>query len=70
MTDSSQRSDFDKQDTFHRSDIVCDEFEKQWLAGEKPRIEDFLGGITGTERAELLLLELECRCRLEGSLPK
>ena len=43
-------------------DAVCDRFEEAWLAGQQPRIEDFLGALSGGERGylfrELLATEL------------
>ncbi len=46
---------------------TCDRFEQDWQADQQPRLEDYLDGVEGAERAELLwaLLrtELELRCR-------
>ncbi len=46
-----------------RVDQVCDAFERDWRAGRAPRIENYLEGSAGPERAallgELLLAELE-----------
>ena len=51
-----------------RIDPVCDRFESDWLAGRRPRLEDFLGEVGAADRAallrELLGLELEYRSRL------
>lgn len=48
-----------------RIDAVCDRFEAEWRAGNRPMIEDYLGAMAGAERAEwlrgLLRLELEFR---------
>jgi formylglycine-generating enzyme required for sulfatase activity/tRNA A-37 threonylcarbamoyl transferase component Bud32 len=48
-------------------DLTCDEFERAWLRGSSPRIEDFLHGYAGSGRqrllAELLLTERELRIR-------
>jgi len=48
-----------------RIDRICLDFEDQWRAGKAPRIEDFLGSTTGTEREalflELLRLDLDYR---------
>ncbi len=53
-------------------DLVADRFERAWLAGEAPRIEDYLEGMAGTRRArlfeELLQIERELRAR-DGSAP-
>jgi tRNA A-37 threonylcarbamoyl transferase component Bud32 len=58
-------------------DLLCDEFERRWRQGERPRIDDFLQrGLTGPLAPppellseELLAVELECRCRL-GETPR
>jgi hypothetical protein len=46
-------------------DQACDRFERAWLSGERPRVEDFLGDAPEAERTallgELLYLELEYR---------
>ena len=53
-------------------DLVADRFERAWLAGEAPRIEQYLDGAAGTRRArlfeELFHIEKELRAR-DGSLP-
>jgi WD40 repeat protein/serine/threonine protein kinase len=52
-------------------DQVCDRFEDTWLAGEQPRIEEFLPEVAEDGPAffrELLRLELELR-RREGEKP-
>jgi eukaryotic-like serine/threonine-protein kinase len=55
-----------------RVDGACDRFEADWKAGRRPRIEDYLGGSDGAERAarlrELLALEVEFR-RRRGDRP-
>jgi serine/threonine protein kinase/O-acetyl-ADP-ribose deacetylase (regulator of RNase III) len=47
-------------------DKVCDRFEAAWLAGQRPRIEDYLDTVSGPERSallrELLQLDLHYRC--------
>src|SRR5262249_51703490 len=52
-----------------RVDRVCDRFEGAWQAGQRPRIEDYLGEVSEPERSrllrELLALELAYR-RLNG----
>jgi anti-anti-sigma factor len=42
-------------------DRICDLFEDAWLAGQRPRIEDYLGNVSGPERSALLgeLLKLD-----------
>jgi WD40 repeat protein/tRNA A-37 threonylcarbamoyl transferase component Bud32 len=47
-------------------DEACDRFEAAWRAGERPRIEDFLGGATDLALPELLrhLLGLELDYRI------
>ncbi len=51
-----------------RVDAACDHFESAWKAGQRPRIEDYLGEIAGAERSalchELLVVELVYRYRL------
>jgi WD40 repeat protein/predicted Ser/Thr protein kinase len=46
-------------------DEVCDRFEAAWRAGDRPRIEDFLGGPTDSRSPPLLryLLDLELEYR-------
>ncbi|MCA9039226.1 MAG: protein kinase [Planctomycetaceae bacterium] len=59
--------------TVHRVDLKCDEFESAWNSGERPTIEEYLEGISGTERQQLLrelvALEIELRER-GGETPK
>jgi WD40 repeat protein len=56
-----------------RTDQVCDAFEGRLKAGERPRLEEFLAAVAGDERRsllrELLLVELEYRCR-QGEVPR
>ncbi len=58
--------------TLHRLDQTCDRFEKAWLAGERPCLEEFLGPAPEPERrallGELLKLDLEY-CRRGGENP-
>jgi eukaryotic-like serine/threonine-protein kinase len=55
-----------------RLDAACDRFEAAWKKGQRPRIEDFLGEATVSERPEwlqaLLDVELDCR-RAAGEAP-
>ena len=50
-----------------RLDPLCDRFEDDWLAGRRPRLEDFLDRVLPADRpallAELLGLELDYRLR-------
>jgi serine/threonine protein kinase len=50
-----------------RVDEVCDRFEAALVAGQRPRIEDYLGMVATSERSallrELLKLELDQRCK-------
>jgi serine/threonine protein kinase len=50
-----------------RDDAICDRFEAAWRAGSGPRIEDYLEGIEGRERADLLgkLLRIELELCVE-----
>ena len=52
-------------------DAACDRFEAAWRAGDRPRIEDFLGGTTDSRRPallrHLLAVELDYRGGLEES---
>jgi hypothetical protein len=56
-----------------RMDEVCDRFEKAWIAGRKPRIEDFLQQVAAPDRSalipELVQLDLEYR-RRAGEAPR
>lgn len=53
-------------------DLAADRFERAWIAGQAPRIEDYLDGAQGDGRSrlfeELLRVERELRSR-EGALP-
>ena len=51
-----------------RVDEACDRFEDAWKAGQRPRLEDFLGDAKGAEREALLrgLLRLELEHPLPG----
>jgi serine/threonine protein kinase/formylglycine-generating enzyme required for sulfatase activity len=57
---------------FERVDQVCDRFEGSWKAGQRPRIEEFLGSTPEPERSarlrELLCLDLAYR-RRGGEIP-
>ena len=57
-----------------RIETACLEFEAAWKRGEKPRIEDYLGGAPNPERnalfRELLLLDLDYRGRSSEQLAK
>jgi serine/threonine-protein kinase len=48
-----------------RRDEVCDRFEDAWKAGQRPRIEDYLGAVPEPERSKLLeeLLQVELAYR-------
>src|SRR5262249_55133095 len=50
-----------------RLEEVCTRFEAAWQAGQRPRLEDFLGAAEGLEREallrELMGIELEYRCQ-------
>jgi WD40 repeat protein/tetratricopeptide (TPR) repeat protein len=52
-------------DSLDRVDRLCDEFEDAWQAGQRPRIEDYLGDASGEERDELLrwLIPLDVKYR-------
>jgi serine/threonine protein kinase/formylglycine-generating enzyme required for sulfatase activity len=55
-----------------RLDAICVRFEKAWQAGQRPRVEEFLGDISEPERSELLRellgLELDYRRRASETL--
>src|SRR5262249_9747460 len=54
-----------------RVDAVCNRFEAAWRVGPPPRVEDFLEGWSGAERAALLreLVLLGGGYRRQGGLP-
>jgi serine/threonine-protein kinase len=56
-----------------RLDPVCDRFESGWLAGSRPRLEDFLPQVEEPDRpallCELLALEMDYRAR-QGERPQ
>ncbi|MBC8875844.1 MAG: hypothetical protein H8E44_40985, partial [Planctomycetes bacterium] len=45
-----------------RIDEICDRFEAEWKAGNRPQIEDYLSSVPEDHRGELL------RCLLEQEL--
>jgi tRNA A-37 threonylcarbamoyl transferase component Bud32 len=53
-------------------DEICDQFEREWAGGARPRLEDYLGQTTEPARTcllyELLRVELDCR-RNRGEAP-
>ena len=53
-------------------DVVCDRFEKAWIAGQRPELAEFLAQVPARMRAllfrDLLSLDLEY-CRRRGELP-
>jgi serine/threonine-protein kinase len=54
---------------WQRVDELCDRFEDAWKAGQRPRIEDYLGAASEPERCKLLeeLLQVELAyCRRRG----
>jgi hypothetical protein len=56
-----------------RVDAVCDQVEKLWKTGQRPRLEDFLGQGSGSENASLLreLIKLDVYYRrLGGEQPR
>lgn len=52
---------------FYRLDAVLDEFDRQWHAEQRPRIEDLLSEVSSIDAGkvleELLLIEIDCRRR-------
>jgi serine/threonine protein kinase len=54
-----------------RVDELCERFEAAWRAGQRPRMEDYLGDVPEPERSELLreLLSLELACRRQKGEP-
>ena len=53
-------------------DEACDRFEAAWRAGDRPLIEDFLGGTTDSDRPVLLrhlLASSSTTAAASGSLP-
>jgi superkiller protein 3 len=59
-------------EVMRRIDRACDDFEAEWRAGRRPRLEEYLGETSGRERSvllgELLRLEIEQR-RAQGETP-
>ena len=49
-------------------DAACDRFEAAWRAGDRPRIEDFLGGTTDSRRPALLRHLLAVELDYRGGL--
>ncbi|TXT36892.1 MAG: protein kinase family protein [Planctomycetota bacterium] len=50
-------------------DDLCDRFESAWLAGERPRVEDFLADVSDKHKSEATreLLKLEAHYRLKAN---
>jgi len=57
--------DFSQQSLRTRIDILCDAFEREWIAGKRPRLEDYLADTSEPERSTLLkdLLDVELEYR-------
>src|SRR5262245_54999993 len=55
-----------------RIDLLCDDFEARWMAGERPRLEGFVASLPESLRSDglraLLVIELELLAR-ENSRP-
>jgi WD40 repeat protein/tRNA A-37 threonylcarbamoyl transferase component Bud32 len=51
-----------------RADVICGRFEAAWIAGQRPRIEDYLGALPEPDRSALLceLIALEVAQRRRG----
>jgi hypothetical protein len=58
-------------EALRRVDDACARFEGAWRRGHRPRLEDYLAGVEGSERVELLreLLRLELHYRLGEGRP-
>src|SRR5262245_42823024 len=60
-------------DVLDQIDRICDRFEAMWEAGERPRVEDYLGGVDEPYqpylRGDLLAAELAAR-RRRGEHPE
>src|SRR5262249_33830438 len=67
MSESANNNDPLSLSLAQRVDQICDRFEDAWLAGQPPRIEDYLGEVPELEHSallhELLRLELDYRSR-------
>lgn len=65
--DGPEKHDDGQQSLVDRVDILCDEFERDWIAGRTPRIEEHLGAVAEDVRSaafpELLKIELEYRLK-------
>ncbi|HLJ96108.1 MAG TPA: protein kinase [Gemmataceae bacterium] len=61
-----------------RADQICDGFEAAWnsvgTTGQRPRIEDFVADVPEADRSallrELILVEIELRCRAGDTFPR
>src|SRR4051794_28541513 len=65
MGDGDRREEGEGLSPRRRIDAACDRFERAWLAGRMPRIEDVLAEWPGPDRPELLreLLAVELELR-------
>lgn len=65
MSHDSNSQRIDRFDSAHRIDEICDNFEKAWKGGQRPRIESYLQLVPTADQSalltELLPLELELR---------
>src|SRR4051794_33285865 len=73
MSEFSVLLDCLSEEAIWELDKACCAFEKAWLAGARPRVEDFVVGLHGPEERgrlfELLRLELHYR-RRAGEAPR
>jgi WD40 repeat protein/tetratricopeptide (TPR) repeat protein len=72
MDNSSSARDNPSQFSIRHLERICDRFEKAWQAGQRPRLEDYLGDMPEPQRAmllrDLLGLELDYRRRASDTL--
>jgi WD40 repeat protein/serine/threonine protein kinase len=74
MSDQPHQGDLSLPPTLGvQADVTCERFEAAWVAGQRPRIEDYLGSLPDPDRAallcELIALEAAQRRRL-GEQPR
>ncbi|TWU18853.1 serine/threonine-protein kinase [Allorhodopirellula heiligendammensis] len=70
-TDQKKNSSLGKHRPLQRVDVICDRYEQQWLAGERPDLGEFLQQPDSPVQADLFteLLRLDIHYRNQNNLP-
>ncbi|WP_143544153.1 serine/threonine-protein kinase [Rhodopirellula sp. MGV] len=70
-TDQEKNSSLAKQRPLQRMDVICDRYERQWLAGNRPDLGEFLQQLDSPVQPDLFteLLRLDIHYWNQNSLP-